>query len=94
MNCKDKNHKLLNMRRHLQLFQIQTPDIIILSLNRIMKSNSERQDEKLKNIAKKIFEKVSTTFSLKYEEIHKVERGEALWNETNLMNFKGKCNEF
>ena len=72
-----------------KLFQIQTPDIIILSLNRIMKSHSERQDGKLKDIAKKIFEKVSTTFSLKYEEIHKVERGEAVWNETNMMNFKG-----
>ena len=54
-----------------------------------MKSHSERQDGKLKDIAKKIFEKVSTTFSLKYEEIHKVERGEAVWNETNMMNFKG-----
>ena len=50
------------------LFQTQSVDKIILTLNRMMKS--ENLDNKIRD--EKLFEKSTTLFSLKYEEIQKL----------------------
>ena len=49
------------------LFQNKSPDIILLTLNRILKTKNSKDD--LHEITKKIFRKTASIFSLKYKEI-------------------------
>ena len=55
-----------------ELFQNHSPDQIILTLNRIMKTN---RDKKLLSISKKLLHKINSLLSLKYEEIENVIQG-------------------
>ena len=51
------------------LFESQSPSKIILTLNRMMKSNKKKGLLIGKSIDEKLFKKLSTLLSLKYEEI-------------------------
>ena len=53
------------------LFQNQSPQKIVLTLNRILKGNKTHWNKKLKDIAQKIFKEVSYSLSLRYTEIYK-----------------------
>ena len=66
--------KLLICPQHLKpwfsffsdLFQKDSADQIVLTLNRILKNKNNSQTKDLMAIANKVFEKVTTLFSLKY----------------------------
>ena len=60
------------------LFQNHSPDQIMLTLNRIMKSN---RNKKLMSITKKLFKKLNSLLSLKYLDIENVIKGN---EEANL----------
>ena len=60
------------------LFQNHSPDQIMLTLNRIMKSN---RNKKLISITKKLFKKINSLLSLKYLDIENVIKGH---EEANL----------
>ena len=64
------------------LFHNQSPNQIILTLNRMMKSRRTSQNENFLKIAKTIFKEASTLLSLKYEEIQNLIPG------TRNMNLK------
>ena len=53
------------------LFQNQSPQKIVLTLNRILKGNKTHWNKKLKDIAQQIFEEVSYSLSRRYTEIYK-----------------------
>ena len=55
---------------YMDLFQNQSPQKIILILNRILKRPHENYNFKWKKIAKQLFEKVTTIFPLNYKDIH------------------------
>ena len=55
-----------------ELFQTQSPDQIMLTLNRMMKDESNIF---FKSMAQRLFKKTSTTFSLHYEEIKSMFHG-------------------
>ena len=52
-----------------QIFKNYSPDQIILTLNRIMKSIDTPQNTHFNIIAKKIFKKLTILLSLQYEDI-------------------------
>ena len=54
------------------LFQNHSPDQIMLTLNRIMKSN---RNKKLMSITEKLFKKINSLLSLKYLDIENVIKG-------------------
>ena len=54
------------------LFESQSPTQIILTLNRMMKSNKKKGLLIGKSIDEKLFKKLSTLLSLKYEEIQRI----------------------
>ena len=56
---------------YTDLFQNQSPQKIVLTLNRILKGNKTYRNKKLKDIAQKIFEEVSYSLSLTNAEIDK-----------------------
>ena len=57
------------------LFHDQDPNLIILTLNRMMKSRITSENENFLNIAKTVFKEASTLLSLKYEEIQSLNPG-------------------
>ena len=60
------------------LFRIQPPDVILMTLNRIIKSqgNSEiKYISILSSTAEKLFSKISTQFSLQYQHIKNMTLG-------------------
>ena len=63
------------------LFQNHSPDQIILTLNRIIKTN---RDKKLVSISKKLLNKINSLLSLKYEEIENVIQGKN--QKSNLLS--------
>ena len=54
---------------YTDLFQVQSPQKIALTLNRIRKGNKTPENTKFINIAEKIFKKVTTSLSLKYSQL-------------------------
>ena len=54
------------------LFQTQSPNKIILSLNRIMKEALNQKDVFLKKLAHNLFKRMTPLLSLKYEEIQSI----------------------
>ena len=50
---------------YTDLFQSQTANQIILTLNRILKVDDSHQNKALKTIAAKLFDRITTLFSLK-----------------------------
>ena len=59
---------------YTDLFQNQTIDVVILTLNRIMKNKGKKENQ-LMIIAEEIFEKTSSLLKLKYQEIENVTHG-------------------
>ena len=57
------------------LFYNQSPNQIILTLNRMMKSKRTSETENFLNIAETVFKEASTLLSLKYEEIQSLNPG-------------------
>ena len=57
-------------------------EVILLQLNRILKGGYSQNNKKLKTIAKKVFERVTTLFSSKYKEIQNISQGlgDSTWN--------------
>ena len=53
---------------YMDLFENQPPNMIILILNRIQLGPNGKHNLKWKDIARKLFEKVRTSFSLNYKE--------------------------
>ena len=54
------------------LFQKQSPNEILLTLNRMLKPNKNKKNKNLIAIARKLFERATTLFSLKHMEIRKL----------------------
>ena len=54
------------------LFDTKSPDIILLTLNRMMKLNDNPHYKNEIGILKKIFKRTTTLFSLKYEDIQRM----------------------
>ena len=57
-------------------------EVILLQLNRILKGGYSQNNKKLKTIAKKVFERITTLFSSKYKEIQNISQGlgDSTWN--------------
>ena len=74
------------------LFQNE-PEMIVLTLNRLIKSSGNHQNLQFNSIGKQLFEKVSEVFSLKYKEIHnKINGIESVTTYHNSNTFEGnKC---
>ena len=53
---------------YTDLFQNQSPQKIVLTLNRILKGNKTHWNKKLKDIAQKNFEEVSSSLSRRYND--------------------------
>ena len=64
------------------LLQKKPIEVILLQLNRILKGGYSQNNKKLKTIAKKVFERVTTLFSFKYEQIQNISQGlgDSTWN--------------
>ena len=59
---------------YADLFKNKSPDIITLTLNRMLKRGNQR-NKRLKTIVKKLFTRVTSLLSLKYEEIQNGTQG-------------------
>ena len=57
---------------YFDLFQNNKPDMIIQTLNRILKIGENKNDKTISNIARKIFDEVSKKFNLKFQFIDKL----------------------
>ena len=68
---------------YADLFHKQSLDVIILTLNRILK-NENVPNKNLKDIAKTLFKRISSIFSLKYKEIQNISEGVGnfSWNDS------------
>ena len=72
------------------LFQVASPDMIILTVNRLMKTT---RNSFLRRLSQIIFKKLTTLFSLKYDDIHsliplKSKNISFLENPTSYMSLK------
>ena len=61
---------------YTNLFDGNNPNMIMLQLNRILKSKNASQNQNLKNIARELFEKTSDMFSLKHRDIKSIIDGQ------------------
>ena len=78
---------------YTDLFQSQTANQIILTLNRILKVDDSHQNKALKTIAAKLFDRITTLFALKYREIQRMTIGQEISNfhgSENPNNFSGQ----
>ena len=75
---------------YAELFQKQSLDVIILTLNRILKKENV-PNKNLQDIAKTLFKRVSSIFSLKYHEIQNITEGVGTfsWNHNTSLQGKG-----
>ena len=72
------------------LLQNKSLDEVLLTLNRISKSDKKFQSKELINIARKLFEKISSLFSLRYQKIQNITQGlETLPLSMNNYSFEG-----
>ena len=71
---------------YADLFQKQSLDVIILTLNRILK-NENVLNKNLKDIAKTLFRRINSIFSLKYKEIQNITEGVGnfSWNQSAFL---------
>ena len=75
---------------YTELLQNKPLDEVILTLNRISKSDKNLQSKELIKISNKLFERLSSLFSLKYQEIQNITQGvETLPLSMNNYSFKG-----
>ena len=72
---------------YMDLFKNQSPDQIILTLNRIMKTN---KNQKMMSITKKLFNKLNSVLSLKYQDIENLIQG----NMKSKLILDGKSTKF
>ena len=70
------------------LFQNQSPDIILLSLNRILKGKKSIQNSHFKTLARKLLNEFTSLLSLKYQEIGHLHRMQTSSLSSN--DLKGK----
>ena len=69
---------------YTDLLQTQSPDQIVLKLNRILKGGNSPENKILKTIASDLFKRITTLFSLKYTEMDtKSENMESLSVQTS-----------
>ena len=66
------------------LFTKESPDQIVLTLNRVLKGDQKIQNRSFKNIAYTLLRKAATTFSLKYQEIQNFTKGLAISPSVNF----------
>ena len=66
------------------LFTKESPDQIVLTLNRVLKGDQKIQNRSFKNIAYTLLRKAATTFSLKYQEIQNFTKGLAIAPSVNF----------
>ena len=71
------------------ILQNKSIDEVILTLNRISKNDKNVQRKELINISNKLFERLSSLFSLKYQEIQNITQGETLPLSINNYELKG-----
>ena len=64
------------------LFENKSPEVIVLTLNRILKGERNTENRRLKDIAKHLLTRVTTLLSLKFETIQGVTKaaGNSSWN--------------
>ena len=76
---------------YTNLFQNESPELIILQLNRILKNKKgtgSTDRNKMITIAEKIFKETSSLLSLKYQEIQNLIQGRrnVLWNKNDSLS--------
>ena len=59
-----------------KLFETQPPDQILLTINRMMKGARTKQNDFFKKMARKIFKRLTTQFSLQYKNFQHMIQGE------------------
>ena len=59
--------------------------MIVLTLNRLLKSTNKQNKQHLRIIAAKLFKRVTSTFSLKYKEIQKMIEGLGTFSENEYL---------
>ena len=74
---------------YAELFQKQSLDVIILTLNRILKKENV-PNKNLQDIAKTLFKRVSSIFSLKYQEIQNITEGVGTFSWNHNTSLQGK----
>ena len=57
------------------LIDVSNRDVLVLTLNRILKAENIDQNDEFKDIAKRILEKVQIDLSLQYKEILNINNG-------------------
>ena len=73
------------LKFYINLFRNNPLDHILLTLNRILKSNNSRQNKNLKSIAKKLLGKINSTPSLKLLDLHNINA-----EKISITSIKGK----
>ena len=66
---------------YFDLLQNSSPDILILTLNRIITIGKIKEDETVTNIARTIFDKITHKLSLKHQTIDRIFKGTRKKNE-------------
>ena len=66
------------------LFQTQSPDQIILTLNRLMKGTTTPKNKFLKGLAQNVFQRLASLLSLRYEEIQSMSQSKGMTNNESL----------
>ena len=75
---------------YADLLQNQPLDFVLLTLNRILKSDNPNQNEDLKTVAQKLFKRVGDLFSLKYPKIQNLTNGIGTLSWKNKSDWTGK----
>ena len=76
------------------LFQKESADHIVLSLNRILKNTNSMQTNDLKAIANKLLERLTTLYSLKYLKLLNMNHTDYHKGDYNSEEMEGKYNIF
>ena len=66
------------------LFETQSPNKIILTLNRLMKGTITPQNKFLKGLAQNIFRRLASLLSLRYEEIQSMSQSQGMTKNESL----------
>ena len=78
---------------YADLLQNQPLDFVLLTLNRILKSDNPNQNKDLKLVAQKLFKRVGDLFSLKYPKIYNLTNGIGTLSWKNKNDWTSKtCN--
>ena len=81
---------------YTDLFKNQPVDKIILTLHRILKSETSPKNAKFHLIARKLYTKITTILSFKSKDIQNMIHGitETFWNQGGTVNDDYYCNDF